>query len=284
VKDDDMSLKTEIIPYLDENGNVAPSVHNGVGMSDNGPMFTSEYYIMLKRNGLLTPEDKIDYEQQIRSHFYINDGVGLLQRSPGRMQQEGPDDYHGVLAAAYELNIPSLSHDILMYGIKNFFMYNNEQPGKFHRLNGEFNWEGFQLRMPQLIAMMFSGYNQTWKLIGFLASLLTVGLWVSTGDSSFVYPLILNLFLYRVWETPFYFYAAGTLTIAALRNIPVDQSDPRRMTWLLSVGTNNSFMCKIASFFWKRKLKKDYPDEMRGVAKVYYNPKGYHPFHTYWVT
>lgn len=105
-----MSLRTEIVPYTDGNGLVAPGlVPAGVMRgSDNGPMFTAEYLIMLNRNG-----DKPLVDAAVtNSLFSIRACIGVdteLHRAPGDTSPDEVDDHYGVISMAAE------------YGIKPFF-------------------------------------------------------------------------------------------------------------------------------------------------------------------
>lgn len=99
-----MSLRTEIPPYIDGNGLVAPYLVQPGTMraSDNGIMFTSEYYIMLNRNHECSPTDVLIY------YNLIGKEVGSdkdLHRAPGDTTQDAPDDYHGVIAGYAEFGL-----------------------------------------------------------------------------------------------------------------------------------------------------------------------------------
>lgn len=103
-----MSLRQEIGPYIDGNGLVAPNIvppSAGRG-SDNGPMFTSEFFILLNRNKELNQ----DTDPRV---FWalINlciDSKAELHRAPGDTTPDAVDDYYGVLAASDELGIKSI--------------------------------------------------------------------------------------------------------------------------------------------------------------------------------
>lgn len=100
-----MSIQDEFKPYKDGNGLMAPSpVPLGVMRgSDNGPMFTSEYFILLERNEQAGPEDDLAYINSIKSCITPN---GYLHRAPDDPTQDAIDDYLGVLAAFEELGLP----------------------------------------------------------------------------------------------------------------------------------------------------------------------------------
>lgn len=139
-----MSLWSEII--IDKNGFVALT---GQDSSDNGLLYTSEFFILLSRNsetariaGWLTYSHIID--QCFRN--------GNPCRRPGNLDQEGPDDLIGIAAASKALKTGHAAI-MLAYGRSTrlpfipFFpgyIYNTPKPGKF-TMNA---WMG---RMPGLI-------------------------------------------------------------------------------------------------------------------------------------
>jgi hypothetical protein len=102
-----MSLKQEIVPYVDGNGLVAPSlVPAGVMRgSDNGPMFTSEYIIMVHRNNEMDVNTFSNYIIEI--HKCIGSD-GHLHRAPGDTSQDEYDDNIATLAgyAEFGLSVP----------------------------------------------------------------------------------------------------------------------------------------------------------------------------------
>lgn len=137
-------LRDEILPYVDGNNLVTPLLYDGqyVSGSDNGPMYTSEYFIMLAMRKELTSLDPVLWATLIERCMPT---PGLLQRSPERNRQVGPDDLYGVLAGAKVLNCPDIAQKIYDYGLKNFGSFNTEQPGKW-------TTRSFLWRQPQLIA------------------------------------------------------------------------------------------------------------------------------------
>src|SRR4051812_35271424 len=108
-------LKDEIIQYVDGNGLVVPHLAppGAIRGSDNGVMYYSEYVILLAKRGELSSTDIGDFVAKIGPCFQTR---GLLARAPGARDQEGPDDYHGVLAACVVLDLPEFARDILAYG------------------------------------------------------------------------------------------------------------------------------------------------------------------------
>ena len=99
-----MGLRDQIIPYIQGDGLVAPAIVTPPGTfrtSDNGVMFTSEYYIMLNRNGLLQQGDVQNYQNLIGSCI----SGGQLHRGPGDTTEDTIDDHLGVLAGYAEFNL-----------------------------------------------------------------------------------------------------------------------------------------------------------------------------------
>lgn len=235
-----MSLKQDIIPYIDTNGLVGPAKGQG---SNNGVMYSSEYIIMLIRNGEALPADIEHYLQQIS---VCMKAPGLLMRSPQNAGgQEGPDDYYALAAAlneihkAYDLNgdARKIAYSIVLYAIKHLGCLNNEFPNTFQ-------WSAFLIRQPQLDAVML------W------AAGLPVG------------PML------RL-------YTAISILFAA-RGASLSDTDPRRLSWLVvQVASRHSWLCRMASKLWYKRLYKDYPSGMRGVAAWYFEAG--HPFSKYYV-
>lgn len=62
-------------------------------------------------------------------------------------------------------------------------------------------------------------------------------------------------------------------------NAPKDQSTPRILAYLLTQATKASLLCRIGTYFFKRKLLKDYPEGMKSVYGIFFEPG--HPLITY---
>ncbi len=240
-----MSLREEIIPYVDGNGLVAPNVvpEGTMQGSDNGPMFTAEYYIMLNYRQEEAPafRDSAAFVELIQK---CCSPPGNLMRAPGSVEQEQVDDFYGVLAACRVLSLYdwlpwNLAQDMLDHGWKNWGSYNSLFTNKWTK-------ESFMWRQPQLLAAMYAAADrQSW----------------------------------RTW--PLFAYAALVIAISCI-GVPVGRTDERRLAWLLIQAVAPvSRMCRLASRLWYRRLYRDYPDGMRGVAAIYY--QGDHPFKKYWV-
>jgi len=215
-----MTIQSEFLPYIDGNDLLAPSpVPTGVmRASDNGPMFSSEYIIILKRNGVMTSGDIVAYQKRIASCLGTD---GELHRAPYDTSPDEVDDYYGAYSA----------HSIL--GIKPIF----KLPIRL--------W-----RQPQLL----------------FAALIADG-----------YP---SLFL-----PPLNLIAALVIATSDMFTDPTN-TDARRLSWhLIQATKDHSILCKLASLIWYARLHKDYgSDGMKGVAAIYYNPKGLdsNPYSKYW--
>lgn len=250
-----MTLKAAIgNGYLDGNGLVAPNKTGSTGSgSDNGVMFSAEFLCLLEQQGEMTPILAGIWEEVISRCLPT---PGLLQRQPNNQSgQEGPDDYVGLAAACAVLNrtyakagCPPcvLANQVLRYGLLHFGFFNNENPGKFSR-------SAFLWRQPQLIgAFIAAASKPTW--------LAKAAFWI-IGQ-------------------PFLLCAAISIFVSC-RNVPVTDTDARRLSWLLIQSTAPvSWLCRWAAQGWYERLYQDFPSGMKGVARGYYQPG--HPFASYW--
>lgn len=246
-----MSLRTEIVPYIDGEGFVAPSLVEPPGAmrgSDNGPMFTAELYVMYQKLGQLVNQDPFDYANKINANI---DSNGLLNRhhigtSNG---QEGPDDYVGVLDGCKILGNTDIPRRFLWAVIKFKGSLNNANPGHW-------SWSSFLIRQPQLLGSMMAAAFPSWKN-----------------------PLHIIL---RLLTWPVFLAAAISIGISCI-NAPLSDTDSRRLAWHLWQTTKPvSLMCWLAGKIWLRRLYKDFPNGMLGVAAIYYQQG--HPFAKYWIT
>lgn len=92
--------------------------------------------------------------------------------------------------------------------------------------------------------------------------------------------------LYRVIATPFLAYAALVIATACI-NDPVTDTDGRVLSWLLGIGTQSSWMCRIGRWFWRRRLMAAYPPtniSVGGMQTVFQTYLGaQHPLAKYMV-
>lgn len=97
-----MGIRDEFKPYQDYLGIVAPSPCDPTKRgSDNGGVFTSEFYIMLAYNNELTEGDNDSFIKLVNA--FVQDGY--LRRFPGDLTITETDDHHGILAAAKVLGV-----------------------------------------------------------------------------------------------------------------------------------------------------------------------------------
>lgn len=247
-----MSIKDDFSNYIDGNGLCTPSPGTwiaGQSGSDNGPMYTSEMYVMLSKNGQLTDQDKLDYSQKIQQ--CIN--ADLLNRVPKGQDdgQEGPDDLYGVLNGCIELGNTAIPRELLWGCIKDKGSLDNENPGKWQ-------WVAFLIRQPQLLAAM-----------------------VSSSFPSLLNPLH---WLARLLAFPFFFVASMIIATSCMWT-SLDQADPRRLAWHLQNNVKKvSLLCWLASKVWMWRLNKNYANGMKDVAAEYYFPKGLdqNPYSKWW--
>jgi hypothetical protein len=250
-----MSIRDDFKPYTDANNLLAPNVvppNSTGGASDNGPMFTSEYFVMLKKHGYLTQDDVADYAKRIGA--CIN-SEGMLCRVPVGQDdgQEQVDDYYAVNNGCMELGITSIPRGFLKAMLKYFGCLNNENPGK---------WTGnsFLARQPQLVCAM-----------------------VSAAFPSMKNPLH---YLARLVAFPLYLVSALVILTSCI-GTPTSDTDARRLAWHLGNNVSKvSLMNWLAYKVWKNRLYRDYsaPAGMPGVAAIYYQPQGTNPYSNWWVT
>lgn len=216
-------IRDEIKSYIDGNGLITPypAPPGMVRASDNGVMYTSEYYIILSKLSLLTAQDKETYTTLIHT-CTIDD---QLHRAPGDITPDEVDDYYGTLSAHVELGVqPRFQLPVRLW------------------------------RQPQLLLMyLCAEAPQHWFLIAPIWAVLA-------------------------------FISAFVIATSCV-NTDRMSTDDRRLSWhLINATARHSFLCRLASKLWYRRLYKTYGlDGMKEVAKIYYQPNGVHPFSLYWV-
>lgn len=242
-----MSLRFEIKPYVDGLGMVNPYIVP-TGMirgSDNGTMFSSEYIIMLTKRDEELTRDIEDWEILMDKTSIV---PGLTARAPGDTSGDAPDNIIARLAAAKVLKSPVTAKDMLNYGYQNFGFFNASNPGHIRNKNGKIDWSFFLWRQPQLYVACLTASNALkWR------------------------------------HAPFVVVTALIIGFSCL-TAPLNDSDSRRLNWLLiqAIG-NDSVLCRIGAWFWKRRLFKHYPKGMLDVYNLYYKESGVHPFTKYMV-
>ena len=250
-----MGIRDDFKLYTDGNNLTTPSPANlvpGTKGSDNGTMYTSEYFVMLKKMNLLCPADYPDYAARINQCIDKN---GLLNRVPINQLdgQDSPDDYYGVANGCMEMGNTDIPRKFLWCLIKYFGCLNNVNPGSFQ-------WRAFLARQPQLVCAV-----------------------VSAAFPSLKNPLH---YLVRLAAFPLYLISAAVLLVSCI-GTHVGDTDSRRLAWHLGNNVSKvSLMCKFAYWVWRNRLKAAYPNEMQGVAAIYYYPQGTgaNPYSKWWVT
>jgi hypothetical protein len=246
-----MSLRSEIVPYFDAVGLISPNlpVPATGHASGNGVCYTSEYYILLNKNGELTAQDKLDFATKIGACI---DSNGLLNRAPVGTDpdSESFDDYYACLAACKSLGNTNIPKMFLKAIFKYFGCMNNANPGTW-TLNS------FLARQPQLITCM-----------------------ISAAFPSYSSPV--DLFS-RLIAAPLFLISAAIIATNGMFMDPNDSSD-RILGWLVQDNLKTtSLSCYLASKIWESRLFKTYgPYGMMSVAKIYFGTS--HPFTKYFVT
>lgn len=238
-----MSLREEITPYRDEDFLVHPWIldREETNKSGNGVFYTSEYYTLLKLNNDLTDADSRMFEF-IMQRCQVE--PGLYKRSPTHTDQEGADDYYGLLMGAYFTGNHKLAEEVIEYGNNHYWIINNTNPGSFFHPDGRLNVSAWFFRYPALIAHAYWAANKTPPLILYLLWCIIVGVSCRKGREH------------------------GT--------------DPFRVTWAL-VKTNNGrgWLARFVSKLFYKRLAKFFPNGgMNEVASLYYRDN--HPFSRYW--
>lgn len=276
-------MRDEFKDYIDALGylNPHPINPNTIHNCDNSLMFTSEYYMILKNRGELTPRDATNWKILVETSM---PQPGLLARYPGDTGQDGPDNMVAVLGAAASLNKPDIARQILDYGLKHFGFFNNENPRSFKGKNGKINWEAFLWRQFQLAfaAASASGwYNNAVIPLAILLGLFIFPLMPSLLNG-LILALVLSVYTPQLLFLPLELFTALVIATSCWR-VPTSDTDARRLAWSLIQATQNSFLCKLAARIWTARLYKDYPEGMNSVAEMYYQPLGSNPYAKYWV-
>lgn len=249
-------IKQDFNSYIDGNNLNTPAPGTwlpGQSGSDNGPMYVSEMYVMLKKNGQLTDQDKLDYAQKIGQCIGPE---GLLNRVPVGQNDgiEGPDDYYGVTNGCVELGNTDIPRKLLKACIKYKGSMDNVNPGRW-------SWQTFLIRQPQLLTAL-----------------------ISSSFPSLKNPIH---WLVRLISMPLFLFAALIIATSCI-GTPTDQADPRRLSWHLQNNTKKvSLSCYLASLVWMWRLNKDCGScLMKRVAAEYYYPQGLNqnPYSKYWVS
>lgn len=218
--------------------------------SDNGVCFTSEYMVMLKKSGLLTPEAIQKFLDAINACL---DSDGLLNRAPGDPDLADPDDHYSLLNALIEIKETSIARGFFKNVFKFFGSFNNTNPGTW-------TIQSVLVRQPQLFCAI-----------------------VNSAFPSLLNPLH---WLVRFIFNPYYIISALIIATSCIGVDPGD-TDSRRLAWSLQNNLKKtSLICWLASKIWMWRLNKDYTNKMQSVAAIYYQPQGLgnNPYSKWWIT
>jgi hypothetical protein len=149
-----------------------------------------------------------------------------------------------------ELLLVDIPRKFLWSLIRHLGFLNNNSPGKC-------TGSAFLARQPQLVAAM-----------------------VAAAFPSLKNPIH---YLIRLLAFPLFLYSAISLLVSCI-NAPVGDTDSRRLAWHLgNCNSQVSILNWLAYKVWLKRLKKDYPNEMKGVAEIYYQPSD-NPYSKWWIT
>jgi hypothetical protein len=213
-------------------------------------MFTSEYFVMLKKTGNLTSADVIAYDTRVSACVDVH---GLLNRAPVGTDSnlEGPDDYYGVANGCMELGNTSIPRKFLWALVRYLGCLNNASPGTW-------SFDSFFARQPQLVcAIVSAAFPSKWNPLHLLVRLLAF---------------------------PVYLISAAVLATSCT-NDPTSDADSRRLAWHLGNNVSKvSILNWLAYKLWLKRLYKTYPKGMSDVAGIYYQPTENNPYQKWWVT
>lgn len=101
----------------------------GETRSDNGALFTTEYYLCLKRHNQILPEDINSYHNLMAQ---LISPTGLTYRQPGFLAIDSPDNLIAFAIGSKVFGC-DFAERIIKYGKSTFprYLYNNVEPGKF---------------------------------------------------------------------------------------------------------------------------------------------------------
>lgn len=177
--------------YMDLEGMVTVDCDPTPWSTGNGLMHLGLFICLLHANNEL---EKYDKDKANVTFTQCEKVPGVFNRNRNRPDANAHDDYAGIVSASVVCDL-NKHKDILQYGLKHLFTYNNIEPGKF--INGwnplKWEWWTFRLRFPFHILWYFI-VN---KRLTFLTPLLIVYLYLNL-TSPIGYSHLLN---YQIIES-----------------------------------------------------------------------------------
>lgn len=264
-------ITQEFLEYLDNKGELIAPTKNGGSL--NGVLYTSIALIVMNDNNSLSEEVKEHLAKHLSRCFLE---PGLLTRTPEHhTDQQGPDDYVGITAAAYILNLP-FAKEVYEYGqritvfgpLKLKYVYNNTNPGTLTE----------PLRNPVDLSKQSTLQLLLLRLWGKPDHKINVESWLGRQlqlRAHFAYasdhkP---NLFLRIFWSLVIWHSARYTK--------PNDQ-DGWMLAWLLVRTLNGrSWIGNLASKYWYKKMYEVFPSGLKELKYLEGNTN--HPITKYWV-
>lgn len=236
-------IRKEFSEYRDPYGLIQPYKNPGTGASGNGVLYTAEYIAVLWENKLLNDNDEVEF---LDSMWNCEVCPGLIKRSPTNGDQEGPDDYIGITAASWMLSgfTQCIAENILEYGEKNNWVYNNVKPGTNEDWDGKFNASAQMGRFPAMICHFYWCAKKTppmWRQVWWVLALL--------------------------WATA----------------QPAKNHDNWILSWfMVQVAKGKNWFCDCAISIFEFQLKRLFPGGMKQLFSEYFqNPE--HPISKYFV-
>jgi hypothetical protein len=252
-----MGIKDDFKVYTDQYGLVQPSPGETSG---NGLLYTAEYILALAAHGALDDAEKQRLMAVYRACQVL---PGLMRRSPAGApfcgDQEGPDDYVGVGAAANLIGT-SLAQDVVKYG----------------QSQGADRWS----------SITEDEGNQTWsKVLYWTLRVLSLGspvrwVWNNNDPRGFSEAswlgrqqnLVCHLQVAAGENPPLWRKFWWCLTIlSSMFSDPTDQ-DSWILSWLCVRTMGDRFwLCKWVGKLWTWKFKKAWPHGAGQLLGSYFN-------------
>lgn len=245
--------------FTGPDGLVAPTPGGG---SLNGVLYTSIALIVMKDNGVLSDKILWDYLIPLSNCFKQ---LGLVTRTPDHhSNQEGPDDYIGILAASNIIGL-GLGESILNYGY-------NLTP-----LRGAFSeWLPNSPKLASLFNQLLGGIKVRFNYNNVNPGVVNKGSWLGRMIQFRAHAYYSNNIIPSLFQRIFW---ALVVIHSALTTKSTDQ-DGWMLAWLLvRTAKNKNLLARIASWIWWKKMYKVFPN---GFRDLNYLNNGDHPITKYW--